>query len=195
VQVPDGNMSPRRGGHTNSVTIGGERFRLTASGREDGTLREITIAWGRHGTGAAGLMDAYATAISAGLEHGVPLADLLRPGLGLRFAPGGSTDDPEIPRVRSVIDYFSRRLAIDWLPWADRADLGVLTLGERVALAAGRVGADAPPARYPALARVSSEPVGVLARNIGRRPRLLSFPARLSEMTDQLRVRFFRAHG
>jgi hypothetical protein len=130
-----GNMSCRRRGHTTSATIGGERFSLTATERADGTLCEVRIESGRYGSGIGGLMDAYATAISAGLLHGVPLADLLRPGLGLRFAPDGSTDDPEIPRVRSAIDYFSRRLAIDWLPDADRAALGVLTIGERVARA------------------------------------------------------------
>lgn len=143
VQVPDWNMPRRRGGHITSVTICGERFRLTASSREDGTLGEIAIDWGKHGTETAGLMDAYAIAITAGLEHGVPLADLLRPGIGLRFAPGGTTDDPEIPRVRSAADYFSRRLAIDWLPRAERAALGILTLSERVAIAAPQVGADA----------------------------------------------------
>lgn len=131
MQYPDWNVpAPRsavswRRGHTTTVTIGGERFRLTASGNEDGTLGEITIGWGKHGSGTAGLMDAYATAITAGLHHGVPLADLLRPGLGLGFAPAGNTDDPEIPRVRSVADYLSRRLAIDWLPWPDRVALGV----------------------------------------------------------------------
>jgi len=138
VQVPDWNMLRRRGAHTTTVTIDGERFRLTASSREDGTLGEIAITWGKHGTETAGLMDAYAVAITAGLEHGVPLADLLRPGLGLRFAPGGNTDDPEIPQVGSAADYFSRRLAIDWLPRAERAALGILTLSERAAVAARR---------------------------------------------------------
>jgi ribonucleoside-diphosphate reductase alpha chain len=120
-----GDMACRRRGHITSTTIGGERFRLTATERADGTLGEVFIESGKYGSGIAGLMDAYATAISAGLLHGIPLADLLRPGLGLRFAPGGSTDDPEIPRARSAIDYFSRRLAIDWLPDHDRAALGV----------------------------------------------------------------------
>src|ERR1700678_1731511 len=116
MQEPDqGNTACRRRGYTTSVRIGGERFRLTATERADGGLGEGGIDCGKHGSGIAGLMDAYATAISAGLLHGVPLADLLRPGLGLGFAPGGSTDDPEIPRVRSAVDYFSRRLPIDWL--------------------------------------------------------------------------------
>jgi hypothetical protein len=157
---PDqGNMSCRRRGHTTSATIGGERFSLTATERADATLGEVRIGCGKYGSGIAGLMDAYATAISAGLQHGVPLADLLRPGLGLRFAPGGSTDDPEIPRARSAVDYFSRRLAIDWLPDADRAALGVLTISERVARAVDWTGADVP-AGHPAIARAG---VGVLA--------------------------------
>jgi hypothetical protein len=160
VQEPDKrNTARRRGGHTTTVMIGGERFSLIATERADGTLGEVRIGCGKHGSGIAGLMDAYATAISAGLQHGVPLADLLRPGLGLCFAPGGSTDDPEIPRARSAVDYFSRRLAVDWLPDADRAALGVLTIGERVARAVDQTVADAP-AGHPAVARAG---VGVLA--------------------------------
>ena len=62
----------------------------------------------------------------------MPLADLIRPGLDLIFVPNGHTDDPEIPRVRSAVDYIARRLAIDWLPYPERAALGVYTLTERV---------------------------------------------------------------
>jgi ribonucleoside-diphosphate reductase alpha chain len=153
-------MSGRRRGHTTSATIGGERFSLTVTKRADATLCEVRIGCGKYGSGIAGLMDAYATAISAGLQHGVPLADLLRPGLGLCFAPGGSTDDPEIPRVRSAVDYFSRRLAIDWLPEADRNALGVRTIGERAARAVDQAGADAP-ALHLAVARAGA---GALAR-------------------------------
>ena len=122
----------RRDGHTTAVTIGGERFTLTANAGADGALGEVFIRHGKQGTAGAGLLDGYATALSVGLRHGVPLADLLRPGLGVYFVPNGHTDDPEIPRARSVIDYLARRLAIDWLPYADRASLGVLTITERV---------------------------------------------------------------
>ncbi len=112
-------------GYTAAVSIGGERLRLTAGSRSDGTLAEIAVRWGKHGSTTAGLLDAYATAVTAGLEHGVPLADLLRSGLGLGFGPGGGTDDPEIPRAASAVDYVARRLALDWLTGADRAALGV----------------------------------------------------------------------
>ncbi|GAA2097581.1 hypothetical protein [Actinomadura alba] len=130
------HMSRRRSGHTTSVTIGGERFRLTANGRDDDTLGEVFIQWGKQGSTGSGMMDVYAAALSLGLRHGVPLADLVSHGVDLHFAPSGRTDDPEIPRVRSVIDWMARRLAIDWLPHDERARLGIYTVDERVEKAA-----------------------------------------------------------
>jgi len=125
-------MPRRRSGHTISVSIAGERFHLTANRCDDGSLGEVFIHWGKPGTSTAGLLASYAIAMSMGLRHQVPLADLIRPGLDQYFVPNGHTDDPEIPRVRSAVDYVARRLAIDWLPYPDRAALGVLTLTERV---------------------------------------------------------------
>ena len=122
----------RRSGHTTTVTIDAERFCLTANQRHDGSLGEVFIHWGKHGTSAAGLVTSYAVALSLGLRHHVPLADLIRPGLAQFFVPNGHTDDPELPRVRSAVDYIARRLAIDWLPYPERAGLGVYTLTERV---------------------------------------------------------------
>jgi hypothetical protein len=133
MQVPVQRHMPRvRSGLTTAVTIDGARFYLTANGREDGTLGEVFIQWGKQGMTVAGLMDTYAIALSVGLQHEVPLVDLIRPGLGLHFVPNGHTDDPEIPRARSVVDYFARRLAVDWLPYAERAALGVFTISELV---------------------------------------------------------------
>jgi ribonucleoside-diphosphate reductase alpha chain len=125
-------MPRRRSGHTTAVTIGAERFYLTANQRDDGGLGEVFIHWGKHGTSGAGLVSTYAIALSVGLHHRVPLGELIRPGLGQYFMPNGRTDDPEIPKVCSAVDYIARRLAIDWLPYPDRAALGVYTLAERV---------------------------------------------------------------
>ena len=126
------HMLRRRIGHTTTVTIAAERFCLTANQRDDGSLGEVFIHWGKHGTSTAGLASTYALALSVGLQHQVPLAELIRPGLDQFFVPHGHTDDPEIPRVRSAIDYMARRLAIDWLPYPERSALGVYTLTERV---------------------------------------------------------------
>jgi ribonucleoside-diphosphate reductase alpha chain len=125
-------MPRRRAGHTTSVTIDDERFYLTANAREDGYLGEVFIQWGKQGTTGAGLMDVYAVALSVGLQHRVPLVDLIRDGLDMYFVPNGRTDDPEIPRVRSVVDYVARRLSIDWLPYSQRAELGIFTVAERM---------------------------------------------------------------
>jgi hypothetical protein len=125
-------MTRRRSGHITTVTIGAERFCLTANQRDDGGLGEVYIHWGKHGSSAAGLVSSYAVVLSLGLQHHVPLADLIRPGLDQFFVPNGHTDDPEIPQVRSAVDYIARRLAIDWLPHAERTRLGVYTLTERI---------------------------------------------------------------
>jgi ribonucleoside-diphosphate reductase alpha chain len=125
-------MPRRRSGHTTTVTIGAECFCLTANQRRDGSLGEVFIRWGKHGTSTAGLVTSYAAALSLGLQYRVPLADLISAGLDQFFIPNGHTDDPEIPRVRSAVDYIARRLAIDWLPYPERAGLGVYTLTERV---------------------------------------------------------------
>lgn len=114
--MPRHDMALHRGGRTTEVAIGGERFTLTANERADGSLGEVFIRHGRQGSAGSGLLDSYAMALSVGLRHGVPLADLLRPGLGLSFLPNGFTNDPEIPTARSVVDYVARRLALDWLP-------------------------------------------------------------------------------
>ena len=124
-------MPRRRSGHTTTVTIGAERFYLTANQCNDGGLGEVFIHWGKHGTSGAGLVSTYAVALSIGLRHRVPLAELIRPGLDQYFLPNGRTDDPDIPRVWSAVDYIARRLAIDWLPYPDRAALGIYTLTER----------------------------------------------------------------
>jgi ribonucleoside-diphosphate reductase alpha chain len=133
-------MPRRRTGHTTAVTIGADRFYLTANQRPDGSLGEVFIHWGKHGTSSAGLVDTYAVALSLGLRHRIPLAELIRPGLGQDFAPHGPTDDPEIPSVRSAVDYIARRLALDWLPYRDRALLGIYTVTEQAAAAVPGLG-------------------------------------------------------
>jgi ribonucleoside-diphosphate reductase alpha chain len=55
----------------------------------------------------------------------------------MRFEPAGLTDDPDIRIASSVMDYIFRRLALDHLPYEDRAALGILSAAERTAEAAG----------------------------------------------------------
>jgi ribonucleoside-diphosphate reductase alpha chain len=129
--VPQQHTPQRRTGHTTTVTIGGERIDLTANADTRGNLCEVIIRWGKQGSARAGLMDLYATALTIGLQNGVPLLDLVAQGQSLCFSPNGPTDDPDLPEVRSIIDWVVRRLALDWLPRDQRAATGVHAAAER----------------------------------------------------------------
>src|SRR5258708_12142417 len=97
------HLPRRRSGHTTTVTIGAERFCLTANQRDDGSLGEVFIHWGKHGTSAAGLVSSYAIALSLGLQHHVPLAELIRPGLHQSFPPNPPTPTPHTPPLPSPL--------------------------------------------------------------------------------------------
>jgi ribonucleoside-diphosphate reductase alpha chain len=48
------------------------------------------------------------------------------------------TDDPDIRIATSMMDYIFRRLALDHLPYEQRAELGILSAAERAAELAGQ---------------------------------------------------------
>jgi hypothetical protein len=124
-----GHMPRRRAGATTAVTIDGEDFYLTANARDDGSLGAVFLSWGKHGQTPAGLMDSYAIALSLGLRQGAPLLDLVDESRDLYFVPLGGTDDPDIPRVRSIVDWVARRLALDWLPHDVCVAAGIVAAG------------------------------------------------------------------
>ena len=81
---------------------------------------------GKQGSTLAGVMDAFSMAISVGLQYGVPLETYVAKFTNMRFEPAGLTDDPDIRMAQSVMDYIFRRLALDYLPFDDRARAGHL---------------------------------------------------------------------
>ena len=83
-------------------------------------------------------MDAFSVAISIGLQYGVPLETYVGKFTNMRFEPAGMTDDPDIRMAASVMDYIFRRLALDYLPYERRAELGIFTAAERAAQLRGR---------------------------------------------------------
>jgi ribonucleoside-diphosphate reductase alpha chain len=77
-------------------------------------------------------MDAFSMAVSFGLQHGVPLSLYVRKYTNMRFEPAGMTDDPDLRIASSLVDYIFRRLAVDYMAESERAELGILTTGERI---------------------------------------------------------------
>ena len=104
---------------------------VTVGEYEDGRPGEVFVKVSKQGSTLAGIMDAFSISISLGLQHGVPLATYVRKYSSMRFEPAGITDDPELRIATSLVDYIFRRLALDYLPIDERADLGVLSTSER----------------------------------------------------------------
>ncbi len=103
-----------RAGHTVGFQVADEPGTLTASVRPDGSVGEVVLRAGKHGSTLAGMTDAFSTAITVALQQGAPLAVLADELRGTHFAPAGHTDDPEIPRASSLADYVARRLTTDF---------------------------------------------------------------------------------
>ncbi len=104
---------------------------VTVGEYEDGRPGEVFIKVAKQGSTLAGIMDAFSISLSLGLQHGVPLATFVRKFANMKFEPAGITDDPELRIATSLIDYISRRLALDFLPVEERTELGILSTQER----------------------------------------------------------------
>jgi ribonucleoside-diphosphate reductase alpha chain len=105
---------------------------VTVGEYDDGRPGEIFVRVSKQGSTLAGIMDAFAIAISHGLQYGVPLDAYVRAFVGMRFEPAGMTDDPELRIAQSLIDYLFRRLAVEYLSPEQRFELNIFTTDERL---------------------------------------------------------------
>ncbi len=105
---------------------------VTVGEYEDGRPGEVFMKVSKQGSTLAGIMDAFAIAVSLGLQHGVPLATFVRKYTNMRFEPAGMTDDPDLRLASSLADYIFRRLAVDYLSVEERSELGIQTSAERI---------------------------------------------------------------
>ncbi|MEV5557504.1 vitamin B12-dependent ribonucleotide reductase [Nonomuraea wenchangensis] len=126
-------MPNQRPSTTTRFTVGGAKGYMTASSYPDDGLGEVFLKMSKQGSTLAGVMDAFSVAISIGLQYGVPLETYVSKFVNMRFEPAGMTDDPDIRMAASVMDYIFRRLALDYLPYDERAALGLFSAAERAA--------------------------------------------------------------
>lgn len=125
VKTPMRRKLPKaRTARTFEFSVGGSKGFFTVGEYDDGKPGELFISMAKQGSTLSGLMDAFAISISNGLQYGVPLKFYVRKYMSMNFAPSGITDDAEIPTASSVMDYIFRRLALEYLPWEDRLELG-----------------------------------------------------------------------
>src|SRR5689334_7336090 len=128
--TPERHKMPReRESITHKFRNGMQEGYITAGKYPDGSVGEIFLTdIGKEGSTIKGLMNAFATAISIGLQYGVPLEDFVRKFSYMRFEPEGITTNPEIPFAKSMPDYIMRWLASRFIEDVNYLEsLGIMT--------------------------------------------------------------------
>jgi len=122
-------MPAERESLTHKFSIAGQEGYITAGKYADGRVGEIFLTdIGKEGSTLRGMMNAFATSISMGLQYGVPLEDFVRKFSYMRFDPEGITANNEIPFAKSMPDYIMRWLASRFIEDPEvHEDLGILT--------------------------------------------------------------------
>lgn len=100
---------------THKFSIQGHEGYITCGLYDGGQPGEIFIKMSKEGSTLSGIMDAFALSLSLNLQYGVPLEVMVRKFTHTRFEPAGMTQNPEIPMVKSIMDYLGRWLALKFL--------------------------------------------------------------------------------
>jgi ribonucleoside-diphosphate reductase alpha chain len=113
-------LPKRRFGYTVKATIGGQRVYLRTGEYDDSSLGEIFIDIYKEGAAYRSLMNAFAIAVSLGLQYGVPLEEFVTKFHMFRFEPNGHVADHDsIKFCSSIIDFIFRDLALNYLGRTD----------------------------------------------------------------------------
>jgi ribonucleoside-diphosphate reductase alpha chain len=123
-------MPKIRNARTISFRVAGSKGYVTVGEFEDGTPGEVFIRIAKQGSTLAGVMDALAISVSYGLQYGVPLKSYVHGLTNMSFAPAGITDDAEIRTASSLVDYVFKRLALTYLSFDDRLELGLASIDD-----------------------------------------------------------------
>jgi ribonucleoside-diphosphate reductase alpha chain len=123
-------MPKHRNAKTFSFRVAGSKGYVTVGEFEDGAPGEVFMKIAKQGSTLAGVMDALAVSVSYGLQYGVPLKSYVHGLTNMSFAPAGITDDPEIRTASSLVDYIFRRLAMSYLSFDDRLELGMASIDD-----------------------------------------------------------------
>jgi ribonucleoside-diphosphate reductase alpha chain len=150
---------------THKFCIGSHEGYITVGLYDDGTPGELFITMSKEGTVISGLMDSFSTAVSIGLQYGVPLQVLVNKFVHMRFEPSGYTNHTQIKIAKSVVDYIFRWMALKFLSADEQTMVGVNAQvpsekDEAIAstiVAAAETKVEAPSAAQPKLFSASAE--------------------------------------
>jgi len=108
-------LPEERASVTHKFSISGHEGYITVGMYPNGQPGEIFIRMAKEGSTVSGLMDAFATAVSLSLQHGVPLKVLCEKFAHTRFEPSGWTGNEQLGYAKSIMDYIFRWLQLRFL--------------------------------------------------------------------------------
>jgi ribonucleoside-diphosphate reductase alpha chain len=145
-----------RNSKTFSFRVADSHGYMTVGEYADGTPGEIFMSLGKQGSTLAGFIDAFAISVSHGLQFGVPLKDYVKSFTSMTFAPSGITDDADVRTASSLVDYMFRRLALSYLSFDDRLELGLASIDDMPDQQVSLIEEPAPAAVAPAAAAIQT---------------------------------------
>ncbi|MBU0646183.1 vitamin B12-dependent ribonucleotide reductase [Patescibacteria group bacterium] len=110
---------------THKFVVANYQGYITVGLYDDGTPGELFVTMSKEGSVISGLMDSFSTAVSIGLQYGVPLEVLVNKFVHMRFEPSGYTNNPNIRIAKSLVDYIFRWLAMKFLPRETQMQVGI----------------------------------------------------------------------
>ena len=106
-KMPDDRMAC-----VHKFNIQGHDGYLTLGYYPDGRLGEVFVNMSKQGSTLSGLMDAWATMISLGIQYGIPLSTMVDKFRHTSFEPSGFTTNPQIRSASSIIDYVAQMISL-----------------------------------------------------------------------------------
>ena len=124
------DLPRKRKSRTYEFTVADLKGYFIVGEYEDGSPGELFIWVAKQGSTLSGVMDSFGRSVSYGLQYGVPLKAYVKGMTNLSFAPSGITDDPEIRTASSIMDFIFRRIALDYLSFDDRLEVGLASIDD-----------------------------------------------------------------
>lgn len=99
-----------RNARNHKFSIGGHEGYINTGYYDTGEIGELFIKMSKEGSTMGGLMDTIGILTSLCLQHGVPLEAITNKLKGQSFEPAGFTQNDNIRRASSIVDYVARYL-------------------------------------------------------------------------------------
>ena len=98
-----------------TASIAGHRVHMSVGeypGPEPRRPSSLAVELHKEGAPYRSMMAACARSVTHGLQRGVPLGVYVDDWIGCSFEPNGTTDDPDVPVAKSILDWMARTLVV-----------------------------------------------------------------------------------